>query len=79
MKLSKLCEESLPEYVYQSSKCSYNYLVDDCDQMMNLALVDVSCMSIFTDFDETVTYDRDRSHNRIIDDFSMLTIDSTQS
>ena len=34
-------------------------------------------MSIFNDFDETVTYDRDMFHGRKIDDFSMISVDST--
>ena len=33
-------------------------------------------MSIFNDFDETVTYTRDMFHGRKIDDISMITVDS---
>ena len=51
--------------------------MDDCDEIMNLGLADVSYMSIFNDFDETVTHDRDMFHGRIIDYISMITIDST--
>ena len=60
-----------------SLKYSYNYYMDDCDENMNLGLADVLYMSIFNDFDRTVTYDKDMFHGRIIDDFSMVTIDST--
>ena len=55
-------------------KCTYNYHMDDCSESMTLGLADVSYMSVFNDFDET---DRDMSHGRIVDDFSMLTVDST--
>ena len=41
---------------------------------MTLGLADVYFMPLFNDFDET---DRDVFHDRIIDDFSMITIDST--
>ena len=34
-------------------------------------------MSVFNDFDETVTYGKDMFYGRIIDNFSMVTIDST--
>ena len=47
--------------------------MDDCDKIMTLGLADVSNMSIFNDFDET---DRDEFHGRIIDQFSMITVDS---
>ena len=47
----------------------------DCDEIMILGLADVSHMSIFNDFDET---DRNEFHGRIIDQFSMLTVDSAQ-
>ena len=53
---------------------SYNHHVDDCDEIVNLGLAD---MSVFNVFDETVTYDKSIFHGRIIDDFSVLTIDST--
>ena len=43
----------------------------------DLGLADVSYMSIFNDFDETVTYDKYMFRGRIIDDFSMITIGST--
>ena len=48
--------------------------MDDCNGIMPLWLADVSHMSIFNDFDET---DRNVFHGRIIDDFSMITVDST--
>ena len=51
--------------------------MDDCNEIMNLGLEDVSYMSIFNDLVETATYDRDMFHGRIIDDFSMITIDPT--
>ena len=60
--------------LYQSLKCSYTYHMDDCNGIMTLGLPDVSHMSIFNDFDET---DRNVFHGRIIDDFSMITVDST--
>ena len=59
--------------LYQSLKYSYNYHMDDCDEIMTLGLADVSHMSIFNDFDET---DRNEFHGRIIDQFSMITVDS---
>ena len=65
------------EYVSQPLKCSYNFHVDDCDANINLGLVDLSYLSVFNDFDETVTYDRDMLHGRIIDDLSMSEINST--
>ena len=40
---------------------------------MTLGLADVSHMSIFSDIDET---DRDEFHGRIIDQFTMITVDS---
>ena len=40
---------------------------------MSLGLADVSHMSIFNDFDET---DKDEYHGRIIDQFTMITVDS---
>ena len=40
---------------------------------MPLGLADVSHMSIFNDFDET---DKDEYHGRIIDQFTMITVDS---
>ena len=51
--------------------------MDDCDEIMTPGLADVSYTSFFNDFDETVTYDKDMFHGRIIDDFSMITIDSS--
>ena len=42
---------------------------------MNLGLADASYMSVFNDFDETVAYGKDMLHGRIIDHFSMLTVD----
>ena len=65
------------EYEYQSLRCSYNYHDDDCEEIRNLGLADASYMSIFYDFDETVTYGKDMFYGRIIDNFSMLTTDST--
>ena len=47
--------------------------MDDYDEIMTLGLADVSYMSIFNDFDET---DRDEFHGRLIDQFSMITLDS---
>ena len=68
------------EYLYQSSKCSYNYHMDGCNGIFTLGLVNVSYMSIFNAFDKTVTYDRDMFHGRIIDDFfSMTTEDFTDN
>ena len=64
----KMCKHSL--------KYSYNYHMDDCDEIMTLGLADVSHMSIFNDFDET---DRDEFHGRIIDQFPMITVDSAPS
>ena len=61
------------EDLYHSLKYLYNYFMDDCDEIMTLGLADVSHMSIFNDFDKT---DRDEFHNRIIDQFSMITVDS---
>ena len=40
---------------------------------MSLGLAEVSHMSIFNDFDET---DKDEYHGRIIDQFTMITVDS---
>ena len=51
--------------------------MDDYDEIMTLAFADESYMSIFNDFEETVTYDMDMFHGRIINDFSMITVDST--
>ena len=51
--------------------------MDDCDEIMTLGLADVSYISIFNDFDETVTYGKDMLYGRIIDNPSMVTIDST--
>ena len=47
--------------------------MDECDEIMTLGLADVSHMSIFNDFDET---NRGQFHGRIIDQFSMITVDS---
>ena len=47
--------------------------MDDCDEIMSLGLADVSHRSIFNDFDET---DKDEYHGRIIDQFTMITVDS---
>ena len=60
-----------------SLKYSYNYHKDDYDEIITLGLQDVSYMSIFNDLDETVTCGNDMFHGRIIDNFSMVTIDST--
>ena len=51
--------------------------MEDCDEIMILGLADVSYMSIFNDFDGTVTYGKDMFYGRKIDDFSMVTINST--
>ena len=48
--------------------------MDEPNGIMNLGLEDVSYMSIFNDFDET---ERDMFHARVIDDFSIITADST--
>ena len=48
--------------------------MDDCDEIMTLGLADVSHMSIFNAFDES---DKDEFHGRIIDQFTMITVDST--
>ena len=47
--------------------------MDDCDEIITLGLADVSHISIFNDFDVT---DRNEFHVRIIDQFSMITVDS---
>ena len=47
--------------------------MDDCNEIMTLALAGVSHTSIFNDFNET---DRNEFHGRIIDQFSMITVDS---
>ena len=52
---------------------SYNYHIDDYDEIMTLGLADVSHMSIVNDFGET---DRDEFHGRTIDQFTMITVDS---
>ena len=65
------------EYLCQSLKYSYNYHMDDCNGKMTLGLAVVSYMSIFNDFNKPVTYGRDIFHGRIMDDFSMITVDST--
>ena len=62
------------EDLYHSLRYSYNYHMDDCDEIMTLGLADVSHMSIFNDFEET---DKDEYHVRIIDQFTMITVDST--
>ena len=46
---------------------------------MTTGLAIVSYMLICNEFDETVTCDNDRSHGRMIGDFSMITIDFTTS
>ena len=51
--------------------------MDVCDESISHGLADVSYMSIFNDFDESVTYGKDMLHGRILDGFSMVTIDST--
>ena len=47
--------------------------MDDCDEIMTLGLADVSHVN-FNGFDET---DRNEFHGRIMDEFSMITVDST--
>ena len=69
-------DESEHEYVYQFWICSCNHYVDDCDEIMNLELADVSHI-IFQWLDEAVTYGKDMLHDMIIDNFSMLKIDFT--
>ena len=59
--------------LYHSLKYSYNYHMDDCDEIMTLGSAGVSHMSIFNDFDET---GRNELYGRIIDQFSMITKDS---
>ena len=41
--------------------------MDDCDEIMTPGLPDVLYMSVFNDFDETVTYGNDMFHSRMID------------
>ena len=53
--------------------------MDDYDEIMILRLAGISYMSMFNDFDETVTYDKDMFHGRIMNDFSMITVDSMTS
>ena len=62
-------DEDEYEYVFQSLKFSCNYHMDDCNEMITLGMADVSCMSIFNNFDETVTYGKHMFHGRIISDF----------
>ena len=45
----------------------------DCDEIMTPGLADVSHMSIYKSFDET---DKDECHGRIIDLFTIITVDS---
>ena len=47
--------------------------MDDCDEIVTPGLAGVSHMSIFNAFDETDSYE---FHGRIIDKFSMITVDS---
>ena len=61
------------EDLYHSLRYSYNHHTDDCDEIMFLGLAEVSHMSIFNDLDET---DKDEYHGRIIDQFTMITVDS---
>ena len=70
-------DEDEYECLYQSLKCSCNYHMDDCDKIMTLGLGDMSHMLIFKDFDKAVTCGKDIVLGRIIDNFSMVTIDST--
>ena len=58
---------------YHSLEHSYIYHMDDCDEILALGLADVSHMSIFNDFDET---DRNKLHGIIVDQFTMITVDS---
>ena len=58
-------------------KLSYNYHVDDCDETLNLGLTDMLYKLVLNDYDETTTYGKTMFHVRIINEFSMLTIDST--
>ena len=51
--------------------------MDDCSEIMTLGLENMSYTSIFNDFDETVTYDKDMFHGGIIDEFTIITVDST--
>ena len=53
--------------------------MDDCDEIMTLGWANLSYMSIFYAFDETVTYGKDMFHGSRIDNFSMVTIDFTTS
>ena len=62
------------EDLYHSLRYSYNYHMDDCDEIMTLGFAGVPPMSIFNDFDEN---DREECHGRIIDQFTMITVDST--
>ena len=60
------------EDLYHSLRYSYNHHIDDCDEIMSLGLADMSHMSIFNDFDEM----DDEYHGRIMDQFTMITVDS---
>ena len=51
--------------------------MDDCDEMLTHGLTDLPYMSVFNDFEETVTYGKDMFHGRIIEGFSIMTIEST--
>ena len=62
------------EDLYHSLRYSYSYHMDDCDEIMTLGLAGVSHMPIFNDFDET---DREECHGRIMNQFTMITVDST--
>ena len=53
--------------------------MDDCGEIITPGFADVSYMSIFKDFNETVTYGKDMYHGRIIEDSSMVTIDFTMA
>ena len=59
--------------LYHSLKYSYDYHMEECDEIMTFGLASVSHMLIFNDFDET---DRNEFHGRIIDQCSMITVDS---
>ena len=60
--------------LYHSLRYSYNWHIDDCDEIMSLGLADMSHMSIFNDFDET---DDDYHGGIVMDKFTMITVDST--
>ena len=70
-------DEDEYECFHQTLKFSYNSHIDDCDEIMTLGLAVASYLPVTNDFDETVMCGTYMFHGRIIDDFSILKIDST--